>query len=204
MLCCICLLQAVLLYMLLTTRYTCVFAGKAACNKAGTQVNICSLPQNMAALVCCEEALCSCDIITTYLQLQDCKYCVGGCRVSRALAGKCLRSRAQRVARAASTDVEAEPVETAEFSAEELKAEEAHPVAPGEEQAAPEADARRRSAPAGGGARGRRPPREVKYRFEDLSIGQEVEGVVVRPWLYFLKLCGFFSSVLRRICTYAY
>ena len=89
------------------------------------------------------------------------------------------------MARAASTDVEAEPVETAEFSAEELKAEEAHPVAPGEEQAAPEADARRRSAPAGGGARGRRPPREVKYRFEDLSVGQEVEGVVVRPWLFF-------------------
>lgn len=95
---------------------------------------------------------------------------------SRAL----LSSRSQRATRAASTDVEAAPVEAA-AAAEEPQPEPVLAEA-GDEQAAPQADARRRSAPAGG-ARRSRPPREIKYRFEDLSVGQEVEGVVVSSQL---------------------
>ena len=91
---------------------------------------------------------------------------------SRAL----LFSRSQRGTRAASTDVEAAPVEAAE-AADEPQPEPALAKAV-EEQTAPQADARRRFAPAGGARRGR-PPREIKFRFEDLSVGQEVEGVIV-------------------------
>ncbi len=77
--------------------------------------------------------------------------------------------------------MEAAPVEQpAEEPAQEPEVPQAEP-----QTAAPEAgrepggaDARRRST---GMQRQRRPPREIKYRIEDLAVGQEVEGVIVRP-----------------------